>query len=150
VSDEVFASPATVRNFESVYQSLLNAPLSEVQSILRNYIVQPYSKLELIKWSDRLPALSGVATMISSRFPQEIYIAGKWQSDTIRGLQWHLDDVLDPLDRTDRALEAPSWSWASVRGAISYSQASHGNMVIGSNKKVVQFAVAQSTPKDLE
>jgi hypothetical protein len=138
---DALAPPAMAPNYESVYQSLLSAPLEKVLSVWRNDIVQPYSRLELTRWSDRLPALSGIATMISSRFPQEPYLAGIWQSDIVRGLQWYLEDVPASLSHAERALQAPSWSWASIRGAISYPRSS-GSMLSGSNKTLMHLLSA--------
>jgi hypothetical protein len=80
--------------------------------------------------------------MISSRFHQEPYLEGKWQSDIVRGLQWYLEDVPGPLDHAERALQAPSWSWASVRGAINYPKSS-GSMLSGSNKTPMHLLSAQ-------
>lgn len=81
--------------------------------------VSGYSLKDLSVGSDRLPALSGVATLVSTRCQQK-YIAGIWESSVAEGLTWmaistsgiHNDDPI----KSERVL--PSWSWASNNGLI--------------------------------
>ncbi|CZR49541.1 uncharacterized protein FPRO_15900 [Fusarium proliferatum ET1] len=81
--------------------------------------VSNYSLKDLSVGSDRLPALSGVATLVSTRCQQK-YIAGIWESSVAEGLTWIAIstsgiDTDDPI-KSERVL--PSWSWASNNGLI--------------------------------
>lgn len=80
-------------------------------------IVQLYSPRRATLHSDKLVALSAVAQTYSENAKQnDRYLAGIWRNSMPRGLLWH---VL-PKDRRPRPPEhtAPSWSWASVGGAV--------------------------------
>ena len=86
---------------------------------------------------DKLTALSGLAHSYSerevlSRASYETwkggrrgrYAAGLWQADMPSALLWRAWSAQRPSDYW-----APSWSWASVDGAVSYdSQMLHSNM----------------------
>lgn len=83
--------------------------------------VTEYLLKDISVGSDRLPALSGVATLVSTRCQQK-YIAGIWESSVAEGLTWiaistssiHNDDPI----KSERVL--PSWSWASNNGLIYF------------------------------
>ncbi|KAF2500943.1 HET-domain-containing protein, partial [Lophium mytilinum] len=84
-------------------------------------VVQAYSRCQLSYISDKLPAVSGLA----KRFRQQefgAYFAGIWESQLPRGLLWHGDDQPNKrrpdLARGSDSYRAPSWSWASVNGAV--------------------------------
>jgi hypothetical protein len=101
---------------------------SDWQSLmLWNKIIQDYSARTLKFPADKLPAISGIAQELSAAFPppeqldMPKYVAGLWNVRTLplqllwtpmRGLTRYSDDV-------DTDYVAPSWSWASVSGAIS-------------------------------
>ena len=81
-------------------------------------IVEDYTKLKLTKATDLLPALAGIASSIIVKGDK--YLFGLWRSGIELGdhLCWY---VRDPT--RDRGLPtgyAPSWTWASVRGSISF------------------------------
>lgn len=64
-------------------------------------------------------ALSAVAQTYSENEKQrETYLAGIWQNSMPQGLMWHVSVKV----RRPRPPEhtAPSWSWASVGGAVLY------------------------------
>jgi len=91
-------------------------------------VVEEYSRLLLTIPTDRLPALSGLA----KRFAEangDTYLAGLWASTVITDLLWHVSSV--PTARPDK-FQAPTWSWASVAGVISYSLAPMEEMVLSS------------------
>lgn len=95
-------------------------------------IVEDYTSRLLTREEDKLPALAGLA---ASYAPQEIinrYLAGLWETQLPSALLWR---VLSPYNDADRVLgdrrraffprrptryRAPSWSWASIDGAVSY------------------------------
>jgi len=69
-----------------------------------------YGTRKLTKASDKLPALSGLASIFVKRMPDE-YIAGLWRSHLIEGLLWQGLGA-----RRVSEYRAPSWSWASMDG----------------------------------
>ncbi|KAG8670917.1 hypothetical protein FPOAC1_004152 [Fusarium poae] len=91
-----------------------------------------YSKSNFTFVSDRLPALSGIATIIQKHIKQ-IYIAGLWELDIARGLAWyswgpfsfdtaHLSGprITSSPKKADSQLKLPSWSWAVSKSCILY------------------------------
>jgi len=83
-------------------------------------IVSDYSGRNLTKIGDKLTALSGLARLVaeSLSIKPEYYVAGLWKDDLASGLLWYIIHPKEP----NRALpyRAPTWSWASVNGKISY------------------------------
>jgi hypothetical protein len=79
--------------------------------------VVAYAQLKLTKESDRLPALSGLAGLVAQK-TGDVYLAGLWRKDLIRGLQWHSvhkDSIYESY--LPYKYRAPSWSWVSVEGS---------------------------------
>ncbi len=79
-------------------------------------IVEDISILDLSFESDRLPALSGLATRFAEHFPKgERYLAGLWEGDLLRDLLWESGGS-QQVDGPTRQRKAgvPSWSWASL------------------------------------
>lgn len=70
-----------------------------------------YGKRKLTKASDKLPAISGVARLISERLGDDDYLAGLWRNSLIEDLLWQGLKVHRVAE-----YRAPSWSWASVDG----------------------------------
>jgi hypothetical protein len=77
--------------------------------------VEEYSKLRLTRESDRLPALTGVATVFQKKLGCG-YLAGIWQDDIARGILWGMSrDWCVQSKRSIRQHDAaPTWSWASL------------------------------------
>ncbi|KAL9000246.1 MAG: hypothetical protein Q9169_001148 [Polycauliona sp. 2 TL-2023] len=70
--------------------------------------------------TDLLPAASGLATIFRELFAAEDdYIAGLWSGDFPQGLLWL---VHDSITTRKAVLDywAPSWSWASIAGPVSW------------------------------
>jgi hypothetical protein len=74
-----------------------------------------YGKRKLSKPSDKLPAISGIASIFARRLNDQ-YVAGLWRSDLIGSLSWQ-----SPNCKRVREYRAPSWSWASVDGIIGFT-----------------------------
>ncbi|KAJ5231536.1 uncharacterized protein N7469_006124 [Penicillium citrinum] len=113
--------------------------------------VQRYSERKLTKCHDKLPALSGLAAIISARTGDE-YLAGVWRDHVMEDLHWRVyrrdefrtgfqaiysegSSFVVAQDRLsfsygekvwDVAVpttsRGPSWSWASIDGRISYAK----------------------------
>lgn len=96
-----------------------NTPLSIFHAW--HAIVSAYSARNLTYSADKLSALSGLARLVSSVLPTspDGYLAGTWKDDLIAGLLWYVKDAKLP-NRDVSPYRAPSWSWASVNGEISY------------------------------
>ena len=82
--------------------------------------IADYSECALTQPTDKLVALSGVAQSYRdlNRLQDEDYIAGYWKSQLPYALCWQTKK----LKWTYRppVYIAPSWSWASIEGAIDY------------------------------
>jgi hypothetical protein len=72
-------------------------------------LVEEYSKKELTRETDRLPAISGLAAHVQAARNLGKYFAGIWEFDLPGGLLWTTEDA---RWRNPTYL-APSWSWAS-------------------------------------
>jgi hypothetical protein len=64
---------------------------------------------------DRLPALAGIARELEIAW-KDTYVAGMWLSNLFEWLTWYSDCKEPPKS----AYRAPSWSWASVDGTITF------------------------------
>lgn len=85
--------------------------------------VERFSEMDLTQASDKLPAISGIASAVESRLGS-LYLAGLWYSELPQCLLWsvnlstqgpHRADVIDPssLYRSHK-YRAPTWAWPSV------------------------------------
>lgn len=74
-----------------------------------------YSRRVLTFSSDKLPAISGIAKQTAKRV-QSDYLAGLWREHLMHDLFWHTKHLAERPD----TYRAPSWSWASVDGHISW------------------------------
>jgi len=86
--------------------------------------VEDFSVRLLTKVTDKFPALSGLASGVQKLYGGT-YVAGLWEEDILRDLLWRrkFADLLTQLQH--QAVEiheyvAPSWSWASMNGQVSY------------------------------
>lgn len=81
--------------------------------------VEDYSSRNLTKATDKFPALAGLAAAIHDYKPATCrYLAGLWEDDFLSSLAW----VRRYHTTTRRYSDyiAPTWSWASVAGPVSY------------------------------
>ncbi|KAK0371259.1 hypothetical protein CLIM01_11398 [Colletotrichum limetticola] len=91
---------------------------------LRNWwrrLVERYTTLDLTQESDRLPAIMGLAIQYSRRTGQEMkdYVAGIWRKSLPLDLLWHTENPSsEPISKTSKAKETPSWSWANCRSQV--------------------------------
>lgn len=90
-------------------------------------LVTQYSKRQFNRSTDRLPAISGLASAMYDA-TWHTYLAGIWQEDP-NGLLWFLDrdahrgaslNGLSILSAKDYAYQAPSWSWAAIPRPVCY------------------------------
>lgn len=83
-------------------------------------IVHNYSRLKLTYEKDKLPALSGLAADFCSRSrSMQKYAAGLWEEEFAFWLDWR-----SALGEMTETYIAPSWSWASIKGMLSFGKKS--------------------------
>ena len=80
-------------------------------------LVTAYSTMAITNPQDKLPAILGLANELRSVFGDD-YLAGLWKNDLHNNLL--LTCEAPRALSTKTRYRAPSWSWASVEGAISY------------------------------
>ncbi|KAF9871869.1 hypothetical protein CkaCkLH20_10501 [Colletotrichum karsti] len=80
-------------------------------------IVSRYSPCGLTFATDKLVALSGLALRMH-QFMKCRYLAGLWEDHLSYQLLWEGHNDVQPL-RKPEVYVAPSWSWASVNGAVT-------------------------------
>ncbi|KAH8657945.1 heterokaryon incompatibility protein-domain-containing protein [Xylariales sp. PMI_506] len=83
-----------------------------------NTLVKRYTRRKLTFLEDKLPALSGVASLLHKKLCCEYY-AGLWENGLEKSLCWQLEDNdTQRLGYQPRSFVAPSWSWASITQAV--------------------------------
>ncbi|KAJ4387519.1 hypothetical protein N0V93_008113 [Gnomoniopsis smithogilvyi] len=86
--------------------------------------VEDYSARHLTMDTDKLPALAGLAAILHNYRPGNCrYLAGLWEDAFVLGLAWASGSgTWSEAAKSQRYSDyiAPTWSWASVKGSISY------------------------------
>jgi len=77
-------------------------------------VVSEYSKRKLTCPEDRLPALLGIVAELKEIWKDE-YVYGLWKECMVSLLGWRPSEK-----QLQRSCRAPSWSWASLDGSISF------------------------------
>ncbi|KAL8863460.1 MAG: hypothetical protein Q9178_000141 [Gyalolechia marmorata] len=81
-------------------------------------VVMMYTNRRLTYVSDLLPALSGIASeYLNKAAAGEEYFAGLWRNSFVQNLTWTANHDAVSSD----TYQAPSWSWASIRGSVDYN-----------------------------
>jgi len=80
-------------------------------------LMEDYSFRSLTRETDKLPALSGLARHFQDIFPGGKYLTGIWSTHLPAALLWR--STSGTAHRYSSYI-APTWSWASVNGRISY------------------------------
>jgi len=89
-------------------------PVRYLLQLAWSNIVEEYSRLQLTRSTDRLPAISGLARLISLHFPCR-YLSGLWENTLSGSLRWV------PKSRPMTIVQekgVPSWSWANTTDAV--------------------------------
>jgi hypothetical protein len=88
--------------------------------------VATYSERRLTFASDKLPAMAGIASSIQA-ITHDIYLAGHWRRELERSLFWQTrTESTSCTPSRVKTYRAPSWSWASVDGSVSWDFANLG------------------------
>ncbi|PON25124.1 hypothetical protein TGAM01_v206205 [Trichoderma gamsii] len=106
-------------------QLTLDASKSSRQNLMDQWysMVGSYVRRRLSYEQDRLPALSGVARALATSFPDLKYLAGLWKADLHKWLLWMPETTQnydDYIKQRQHEYIAPSWSWASRPGPVSW------------------------------
>jgi hypothetical protein len=119
-------------------------------------MITEYTKREITKETDRLPALAGPAQAWAQR-TGEIYACGLWNEDLAVGLLWSGSSFYAPygspsnLRRPSERI-APSWSWLSLDGPVDYPLGKLGPVdierpwFVGSPDKATLSSIGGSGP----
>jgi hypothetical protein len=119
-------------------------------------LVEEYTLRSLTRFSDRLPALAGLARVFHTLFASRSkYVAGIWSGDILNGLLWRRKFSLDLELCGRRQLEsagsqsscyrAPSFSWASLDSPVRFAVAQR-NRLTGDNSYSIEILSFYSTP----
>lgn len=84
-----------------------------------HFVVEEYAKRRLTNGADKLPALSGLASLYHRR-KSTPYRAGLWAATLLGDLLWRTEISADLMPHHTQSYRAPSWSWASINGPIDY------------------------------
>lgn len=109
-----------VKSLVSLYTDEFKAAV--VGKYWRDRILKPYSRRLLTKSTDKLIALTAVASRLQSEFGLT-YLAGLWKDDLIKELLW----MVSRRGRNGKhvptyqeSFYAPTWSWVSVDAPMSW------------------------------
>ena len=80
-------------------------------------VIEAYSAASLTNLQDKLPAIAGIAKRVAIERSAK-YAAGMFLSDFPESLLWYYND--GPLGSVVTPYRAPSWSWASREGKVSF------------------------------
>jgi hypothetical protein len=97
------------------------SPLDDTRNVWSWFaIVEDYTRRKLTLSRDKLVAISGLARQLVSVYGTD-YVAGLWVKDLLRLLVWYKSSSYPSAARDVATIyRAPSWSWASVDGLISF------------------------------
>jgi hypothetical protein len=91
-------------------------------------MVQEYTSRDMTYQTDKLPALSGIISLLECELPTDKCYAGIWRSWFLRGLLWRLQvpemDLYVTVPKPSHKVKwrAPSWSFASIEGVVLYDK----------------------------
>lgn len=99
-------------------------PKIKIQKVWHD-VVKGYTRCRLTYEGDKLLALSGIAQNFQFYLDSDDeYLAGIWRKSLPDSLLW----IAKGGPQRVQTYRAPSWSWASVEGHISYDLEVHGEM----------------------
>lgn len=93
---------------------------SAVVTVMWHKIISEYLHLALSVECDCLPAIAGLAWQTKTCKTGK-YLAGLWEDSLAEGLLWRVNEPLQGRSqRRPKSYRAPTWSWASVSGKVSF------------------------------
>ncbi|KAF2846086.1 HET-domain-containing protein [Plenodomus tracheiphilus IPT5] len=96
---------------------------------------QWYQTIEAYSWrdmtfpTDKLPAIAAIAERQQQLRPNDQYLAGLWKSTLLFDLLWYIKDKHATIDLRSQITDGnvPSWSWASTKLGVTWTQFSFQN-----------------------
>lgn len=111
----------TLHHLIPTYNNIPRSHYLEHSMYLEWYnMVHKYTQRDLTKAEDKLPALSGLASVFARRTGDR-YVAGLWESDLKTGLLWRPSHKDGPRLHRPPRFRAPSWSWAALDGQVIFN-----------------------------
>jgi hypothetical protein len=90
-------------------------------------IAVEYTRCHLTKQTDKLPAVSGLASIFSANTGYT-YLAGIWKENFREGLLWYVGITENfGVRKSELAYRGPSWSWISLDCPILYATTQDGS-----------------------
>jgi hypothetical protein len=113
--------PASSRidNKSQHHTSIANSSRADLADGWRG-MVMSYTAMKLTYARDVFPALSGLVKSIELE-KQSKYVGGLWLDSFAVDMLWRLVNNTNSIDSRPKQYLAPSWSWASVIGGITYN-----------------------------
>ena len=129
-------------NMKKLWHANASAATDFYLSFWYREVVGYYATMDLSVPSDKLIALSGIAKHIMPR-NGDTYVAGMWR----KSLGTHLFWVTMPDPRTSRPeiYRAPTWSWASHDGPISFGDCPEEECLVQVEDVSLQYATEDIT-----
>ncbi|KAF2666505.1 HET-domain-containing protein [Microthyrium microscopicum] len=129
----VLGAAGTPGTWESIIHSPVLASENEedTQALVESWwrLIRSFSNRALAYPTDRLPAMSGVASRIKPRLSGG-YLAGLWRKHLVESLCWiRAPPEVDELPYASTEYVAPSWSWASITSGVYHGPSSIKNFV---------------------
>lgn len=133
-------------DFKRILTYLMTNGLKESHEIppIWYRLVTQYSRRQLTRASDRLPAISGLASTMHDA-TRHTYLAGIWKED-LQDLLWfsnrdfyHKKDssgALSELSDKEYGYQAPSWSWASIPRPVCYYWRGDETLMVDSERDI--------------
>lgn len=133
----------SVRNYDrsdKLFTTALQAVLSKTDALapdvpsyehpvaLWHSLVGIYTHRNLTLPTDRLPAISGIATRFG-RILGDDYLAGLWKSRLATELLWRVGSSGNPTPRP-LVYQGPTWSWAAVNSPVYLSNSAGEDICI--------------------
>ncbi|KAL1642030.1 hypothetical protein SLS58_005618 [Diplodia intermedia] len=113
--------------------------------------VRSYTKCDLTNQSDKVVAISGIATLVKDDLGGECFRKGMWEKYLHEQLAWRVVNCRNS-SRVDGLRRNPTWSWTSVKGEIELANrlpAEERFYVIRNHEdKSVSFEVDPSNKSD--
>ncbi|KAH0429412.1 het domain-containing protein [Colletotrichum camelliae] len=104
-----------LRESVGIYAKSLEMSAQDFYRQWRKSVVTPYSGRKLTFQEDKLVALSAISRFFHERIDDQ-FLAGLWKKELVHDLSWNRSRV----EESRGCLGAPSWSWASVDGPVSW------------------------------
>ncbi|KAI1124832.1 heterokaryon incompatibility protein-domain-containing protein, partial [Nemania abortiva] len=103
-------------------------------------LIERYSKCRMTLSTDKLVAIAGLSATYENLFPLSFshgYHCGVYEADLERSLLWHANLKGALLKYPSRA---PSWSWASVDGSLSFVMLDKAPDTIFKKARIISIA----------